>query len=86
MKIFAVVLSAAVAIALVWGFATGSKPVPDRSSARATAADAAWYAALPVDPAAATAAFLARVPADARAQATPSAAHVTLRLRCASRC
>src|SRR5579862_6853824 len=46
-------------------------------------ADAAWYAALPLDPASATKAYIARIPAEtrARANALAESAHVGLALR-----
>ncbi len=86
MRTLAGVVGAAVAIALVWGFVASSKPAPARSNAHATEADAAWYAALPADPVAATAAFLSRVPAEARERgdAFGRSRYVALALRIAA--
>ncbi len=61
-------VAAAVLSALVWGFVVGSQPIPARAYAHRTEVDSAWYAALPTDPAAATAAYLDRVPGEARAR------------------
>ena len=55
--------------AIVWGAVAGAKPEGQRPPIRVTPVDAAWYAALPIDPVAATQAFIDRVPADARASA-----------------
>src|SRR6185503_6286211 len=55
--------------AIAWGAVAGAKPEGQRPPIRVTPADAAWYAALPIDPVAATKAFIDRVPADARASA-----------------
>ena len=63
-------LVALVAIAAIaWGAWAGSQPVGQRPPVRVTPVDAAWYAALPADPIAATRAFIDRVPAAARERA-----------------
>ena len=63
-------LVAVVALAAIaWGAVAGAKPEGQRPPVRVKAVDAAWYAALPADPVAATKAFIDRVPADARASA-----------------
>ena len=48
--------------------ASASAPAATSSSFQIAPADAAWYAALPKDPEAATQAWLARIPAESRAQ------------------
>lgn len=50
------------AAALAWGWYVGGESVAARPSDLTTAVPAAWYADLPLDPAAATDAYLARVP------------------------
>jgi STE24 endopeptidase len=67
-KTLLLLVGAAVVSALVWGFTTGTQPVPARVVDHEARADSAWSTSLPRDPAAATAAFLARVPADVRAR------------------
>ena len=63
-------LVALVAIAAIaWGTWAGSQPVGQRPPVRVTPVDAAWYAALPADPIAATWAFIDREPAAARERA-----------------
>jgi STE24 endopeptidase len=70
--------------AIAWGAFAGSQPIGQRPPVRVTPVDAAWYAALPADPIAATRAFIDRVPAAARERAESynrqSAAAIVLRL------
>ncbi len=68
MKTWLGFVSVAVLSALVWGFVVGSQPIPTRTDAHGAEVDSAWYAALPADPAAATAAYLDRIPPTARAR------------------
>ena len=68
MRVFVAVVVATVVGALAWGAIAGSKMIPVRDHPHAAAADAAWRAALPTDPAAATDAFLARIPSATRAR------------------
>jgi STE24 endopeptidase len=67
-KTYLAIVAAAVLSALAWGFVVGNQPVPSRAYAQGPEVGAAWYEALPTDPAAATAAYLDRVPAEARAR------------------
>ncbi|HEY1326241.1 MAG TPA: M48 family metalloprotease [Casimicrobiaceae bacterium] len=62
------VIVAVAAIALLWGWSVGREPAPPRPADLVARVDAAWYDALPLDPAAATAAYLARIPPDMRAR------------------
>jgi STE24 endopeptidase len=70
--------------AIAWGAFAGSQPIGQRPPVRVTPVDAAWYAARPADPIAATRAFIDRVPAAARERAESynrqSAAAIVLRL------
>ena len=61
-------LFALVVGAVGWGLLVSSQAVPPRIAERTIAADAAWYAALPTDPVAATDAYLRRIPAEVRAK------------------
>ena len=54
--------------ALVFGWWAGAQPAPTRPGDLTTPVNASWYAALPLDPAAATAAYLARIPPEMRAR------------------
>lgn len=54
------------ALALLWGVMVGREPVPQRPRDLTAAVDGAWYAALALDAAAATAAYLGRIPSDMR--------------------
>jgi STE24 endopeptidase len=62
-----IVVTVAVA-ALCWGALIGTDPVPARPADQTVDVDAAWYEALPLDPATATEAYLARIPAAMRAR------------------
>jgi len=48
--------------ALAWGWSVGGESVAARPADLTTAVPSAWYADLPLDPAAATNAYLARIP------------------------
>jgi STE24 endopeptidase len=54
------------AATLAWGWSVGGEQVPARPNDLITAVPAAWYADLPLDPAAAANAYLARIPAAMR--------------------
>jgi STE24 endopeptidase len=56
------------ALALLWGWSVGRDPSAARPADLTKRVDAAWYDALPLDPAVATAAYLARIPPDMRAR------------------
>ncbi len=68
MKSLLVALSAAVALALVREVIVDSEAVPSRTGLKNAQVGADWYAALPAEPAAATAAYLERVPPEVRAR------------------
>jgi len=83
MRTFVVMLVATVLGALAWGTVVGMQPVPVRPPARTVEVGPAWYAALPVDPVAATNAYLQRVPPEIRARGDAFGAtrYITLLLR-----
>ena len=66
MKTFAIVFALLVG-AVSWGLIVSREATPTREPDRTLAVDAAWYAALPSDPVAATNAYLARIPDAVRA-------------------
>jgi STE24 endopeptidase len=60
-------LIAAVAVAAIaWGWSVGREAVPPRPGDQTATVGPAWYADMPLEPAAATAAYLARIPAAMR--------------------
>ena len=52
---------AAFLAAVVWGSIVSAQPVPLRINVHASVVEPGWYAALPINPAAATEAYLQRV-------------------------
>ena len=61
-------IAVATIAALAWGWSVDRVPVPPRPADQTIQADAAWYAALPLDASAATAAYLARITPETRAR------------------
>src|SRR5262249_7792583 len=66
MRLFLIVAALALATALAWGFYAQGQPAPARAQDMVAPVTAAWRAALPRDPEAATQAFLDRVPQEMR--------------------
>jgi STE24 endopeptidase len=85
MKVFLVILAAAVVAAVTWGEVVSMQPAPARPNVRAVEVGPDWYAALPADPVAATRAYLERVPGEIRARGDAFAAtrYATLAARIA---
>jgi len=85
MKSLLIVLAVAVVLALLWGVTVDAEAVPSRTGLKAAQVGADWYAALPVDPVAATAAYLQRVPPEVRVRgdAFGSTRYLALALRLA---